>query len=266
MKNIRFLGLSLILAAAACDSDSADDMKQQGSDAATLVDATEVSDATTNENMDAGQTEQDAATAMDAGMNATDAGSTEQDAGISASLCNPDFREANACGGNIEGTWKYTEGCLDRSTIGMVAMACQGTVLRNEIQVATGTITFTSTMGYQRDLNDEYSVDLEVPSACRMFVGTCGAIKTLVESYEPRAQVDCLGNFSGGCDCSLEIKKVVNDWGTYEFPSTGVVRLTPNDSSMTAGDYYYCVDQGMIQYKGFSMDSSDHSVSYILTP
>ena len=244
-------------------------MKTQGQDAAAQEDtgATSGEDTGISSEQDAnGNGLPDAGVNLDAGNQTTDSGMTEQDAGISVSLCNPTFAEADACGGNLEGSWKYTEGCLDPSSIGMVSAACQTAVLRNELQVATGTITFTSTMSYHRSLTDNYSVDIEVPASCVTFVGSCMGIESTIELFEPRAQVNCLMSIGGGCDCSLEIKKRVEDRGQYELPSPGVVRMIPDDTSMNQGDYHYCVDQGMLHYKGFSMDSADHSVSYVLTP
>jgi len=267
MRRIHFLFSILLVAPSACSDDTSDAMNNAGPDAAAVEDASTTSnaDAAVSSEPDANGHE-DGGTNADTGEQTLDAGSPEQDAGVIFSLCNPSFAEADACGGDLEGSWKYSEGCLDPSSIGMVSTACQGAVLRNELQVATGTITFTSTMSYHRILNDNYSVDIEVPASCVSFVGSCMGIESTIELFEPRAQVNCLMSVGGGCDCSLEIKKRVNDRGQYELTSAGVVRMIPDDSSMTQGDYHYCVDQGMLHYKGFSTDSADHSVSYVLTP
>jgi|GEM_PF-3721095 len=248
----------------ACAEDSSE------TDPQTYPDASTIEDANMQNNSDAKTADQgvaeamDAGDAFDAGDDAMDAGMSSHDASITPSLCNPSFSEAQACGGDIVGIWTYSEGCIDRASLGMVSAACQTATLSNELQVTTGTLTVTANQNYTREFTDLFTVDISVPSACVSFVGSCTGIEDTIRFVEPRADIDCPSNGRGGCDCKLEIKKNVEDFGTVVTSTTGEMRLIPDDSSMEAGDYYFCSEQGILQYKGFTTTSEDHSVTYVL--
>ena len=236
----------------------------------TYPDASSTEDAATENDSDVGIADQgisesmDASNGVDAGIAESDAAMGNADASITPRLCNPSFSEANACGGDIVGIWTYSEGCIDRASLGMVSAACQTATLSNELQVTTGTLTVTANRNYTRQFTDLFTVDINVPSACVSFVGSCTGIEDTIRFVEPRADIDCPSNGRGGCDCKLEIKKSVDDFGTVITSTIGEMRLIPDDSSMEAGDYYFCSEQGILQYKGFTTTSEDHSVTYVL--
>jgi hypothetical protein len=257
----------VFLVAAACSQDTSRTTPPptSGQDGSLVVDG-----APSDANQGAADSSLDAShdsAVTDADTTQLDAGGQVEDAGLSPSLCNPRFGAADACGGstNVFGTWTYVEGCLDPSTLGMVSAACQGATLRNERQVTSGSMTFTSTFTYRRDLTDDYSVDIDVPAICVSFVGNCAGIESTILFVAPQATANCPPTGNGGCDCHVEIKKRVSDRGSFTIPSPGVSRFVPDDSTMMPGEHYFCVDNDILSYAGTSTGSADHSVTYVLT-
>lgn len=141
------------------------------------------------------------------------------------------------CGGDVEGTWTLTGGCLD-DPLATSKGLCPTLVVNSEVANASGTVTFTKgvvTRGYQT----HYGIDITIPSVC-LQGATCDQAQTAYRAYIPNAT--CTAASSGGCECVGSIDTTATQGSTYTIA---------NDEIVTAGgDHYaYCITGNTMQYR-----------------
>lgn len=182
--------------------------------------------------------------------------------------CNPDFKLADACGGDIVGTWHYRSACTSTYALPAVVVAVCGDIESSVIEAAVnGTLTITEE-DYDLDVDTELTTTLTVPASCLKgaIINTCGkfqaafvvAAATLPDDYGVSIS-NCTEDDAEGCIC--EVVATLSQSESGEFSINGGV------ATLDSNDYYFCVaNDGVLRYSPSSTsDAVDKNVSYVLT-
>jgi hypothetical protein len=128
------------------------------------------------------------------------------------------------CGGNLEGTWEYTLGCIDYHPTEELMPECEGVELSAELDIE-GTITFNANATYSRTGSQTMTITIRVPKSCLPPAASC----TMLEAEDD-------GDF---CKMvQVDEEPLDTEDGTYSTDGS-TLTVDDSDSAMT-----YCVDGG----------------------
>lgn len=176
--------------------------------------------------------------------------------GGAAPACDPGFGAAQACGGTLEGTWQYVDGCVPKETLDAIKKVCKGAQVGNVTSSASGSLSFTKST-YNLDANLLLTADYSITKVCAAVVGGCAKAATGVQLLVPGSKVSCT-NSSAGCDCKISMT-----WSTRWL---GAFSTAGNQVELKSGQrYHYCVKGTVLRYRGVAANTTDNVVTYVLT-
>lgn len=155
--------------------------------------------------------------------------------------CDGDFDMADACGGDVTGTWTLGEVCgldIPEEAAGL-ASQCPTAVLGTPVYDVSGTLVVDAT-NFAQALTGTVSADVTIPSECLTVSGTpinCEALQALV-NLEDGLSATCAEGMNGSCDCSITADVDFSSSGTYT-TSNGVATVTTSEGDES---YYFCVE------------------------
>lgn len=169
--------------------------------------------------------------------NATNGGTTD-------AVCQPDFGEADACGGDVSGSWTLQEVCTDFDPAqALNDLGCTGAEFEVFEVSGTGELV-VSESNFARDLTYTVNGEGTIPGFCTLLSGGCQGMGEDVEAFfGDEAEVDVVCEDSEGgqgpqadCDCTIDGTYTQSASGTYSTDG-GVITV-----SETETQYYYCAD------------------------
>lgn len=184
-----------------------------------------------------------------------DGGNGGGDGGGGNTTCKADFGQADACGGDFSGSWKYVKACVSPSVIDQLKTVCAGVTASNVAAASTtGSLSLTSG-AYNLNVTVDVTVsDLKVPASCA--VGGCTLAETAVKTALPGSTASCSG--TSDCTCSV----------SFPYTTTKQGKLTTSNGIATLGTgekYYYCVQGNVLKYHGVSGQAGgDDAITYVL--
>jgi hypothetical protein len=142
------------------------------------------------------------------------------------------------CGGDIVGTWKLTEGCVDLDSLQPAAQAtCGDASITSATFGITGSITFAADMTYTLAETVTGVLVWDFPASC---VGalTCDAFANMLfQGGSAGLSFTCVG--TGACVCTEASLTTRSDNGTYGLAGSTVVATSAVSGS--TGSQLYCV-------------------------
>lgn len=178
--------------------------------------------------------------------------------------CDPSFGQADACGGNLVGKWKYTSGCVADSAYEPLKTNCPGVQISNVAVsfTAASALTFYANGGLIQVFNGNITGKALFPQTC-VKVG-CNALQGVlalaVGLKNPGSTVTCTAAAAGACDCDFNIKLV--NFGGAKYTISGN-EVTVTGAGGNQWTYYYCVSGNELRYRGTDQND-DHHVTYVL--
>lgn len=166
--------------------------------------------------------------------------------------CVADFGMAQACGGDLEGTWTYVDACGDTGLEdGLTDLCTTATIDSQSVGGGSGSITVTGG-SITQNVSATAEATVTVPSAC-LVVGPvtldCATVQTqaqqTIEMDFPGVSVTCATS-GPDCSCDLSLPFTTGGAGTI---------VTSNGVATVDGDtYYYCVNGDRLLYRQFGAD------------
>lgn len=150
--------------------------------------------------------------------------------------------DTSPCGGNITGTWKVYEYCIDIASTQLEGCP-EGSIHGSDLSLA-GTYTFGDGVAdptYSASLTLSGDVVLTVPGSCLNGNGTQIACAQAAEQYASLGYptLEC-AEAGGGCSCTAPMEtRNISEKGTYRTEGS-VVTMTHGD---TTDSYDYCMRQ-----------------------
>lgn len=158
--------------------------------------------------------------------------------------CRPAFGMAEACGGDLVGTWTYRAGCSDDVDLGGITAQCPALMAREVARTSMGTLTVNADRTFVRDARGSASYEMDVPGACAMAVGGCAGFATAAGAALGSA-VTCTADGTD-CDCTATVPYTVDDRGTYTVAG-GVVTIVASGGGTSS--YHFCARDGALEYR-----------------
>lgn len=176
-------------------------------------------------------------------------GGNDRDGGIVETQCNPDFGMAQACGGDLTGTWSYRAACATSPVADAITQFCgNATIQADRFEGGTGNITIAGT-AFSQMITVNVHVEATVPIACTQGFGCAGA-QTALGTALPGSTATCT---MAGADCSCTVD------GPVTTTSQGTVTTSGGVATVDGTDtYYYCVTGDQLEYRRF--DNGDNPV------
>ncbi len=190
------------------------------------------------------------ATGPDNGGNGADAGPQKADGGpggggsdagpagdvtvsqTAATISFGSCQAAAACGGNVQGTWDYSGGCID-DPFAAVKQQCPSATSSNVQGSVAGTVNFVGDSLF-RKAKATFSGTITLPAACTMGA-PCATIQSAMSSAFD--SVTCTGTTS--CDCVVKSHTDVDDGSTFT--------VSGNTLTTSGGNRYdFCVKGGQM--------------------
>jgi hypothetical protein len=176
-------------------------------------------------------------------------------------ICDLSLDNGSACGGELWGSWEYRKTCIDGTVLQAANAVCPTAVAVNEQITVVGELSFASG-AYQRQLEVVATVTLAVPFLCSIVAGGCGGVAQAIEAVLPGGGgTVCNNDATGGCTCDVKDEFVQHDNGGY-LQVGGYVSLRPSDGGVF--DYFYCVQEQTLTYKGTQGNDADNSLMHSL--
>jgi hypothetical protein len=136
--------------------------------------------------------------------NTTPNSSTNAGNSGNAPVCDPDFSEANACGGDPVGTWNVAGACVGDVEV----PECPAAVVTVETRDVSGTLVVTDA-NWTYDVSGTIVYSANIPTVCVAAVGgDCAAVATALEA-------ECSDPGDGSCDCTAEEAVEIASSGGY---------------------------------------------------
>ncbi|MEO1336332.1 MAG: hypothetical protein AAFV29_11845, partial [Myxococcota bacterium] len=151
-------------------------------------------------------------------------------------LCRAEFSAADACGGDLEGTWTVAEGCGRLGVLSTLEMQCSGIEVISEVVTsATGTLTVQGD-SYTESLRLRGEVDFIIPSECLPDGATCTQVgEDLSNGFNSASTAVCI-DAQDGCRCDLD--------AGLDRETSGTLTLSGSTVILDGGlQYFYCVDE-----------------------
>ena len=181
----------------------------------------------------------------------------EADAGPT---CEPEFAVADACGGDLVGTWTLDDACGRLGVLaGIEAECAQIEVLSESVTGASGTLEVRSDNTYVENLNVTGEVDFTIASSCvESLVSTCTELSTrLTAAFNQDTTVQCADS-PGGCRCQIDGALTRQSTGTYALSGASVTL----DDGLT---YSYCVNEDTLALRSFAVGGVAVTPTFFLT-
>lgn len=147
-----------------------------------------------------------------------------------------------ACGGNPQGTFDYTGGCLD-DVFSQARSACPALDTSNAVVKVKGSITFKGA-ALTRDATVTISGSITFPQTCS--AGQCALLENELKSAFDSAS--CSG--SSSCTCTISKTENEKDATTYTIQGS-VVKTADGD------EYTICEKGSDLSYSGASAGSEE---------
>ena len=181
----------------------------------------------------------------------------QPDMGNMPQVCNENFEQADACGGNLDGTWQYTEACGTPLQIQNVAMFCPGVTLGATVHNTAGSALVISGGTYSLNLNDQVTTNATI-----QFTGSGGAaticgVSTMglppctffemIAANSLNPLVPTCTEVGSTCECQATGTYITNESGTITF-NNGLA-VTTDNGTLIQHEYYYCESGNQAQYR-----------------
>jgi hypothetical protein len=154
-----------------------------------------------------------------------------------------------ACGGQVDGTWDYTGGCLPDPFLDAQA-ACSSIMVQNQTASIQGRVSFAGGK-VTRNGVFSYTSSATVPKVCADTFGGCSSISAVIKTQAGFDKSYCTG--TGDCACTFSITRTDTSTDTYTTAS--------NQITTGSGDAYdYCVAGLKLDYSHVSGPSTEKGV------
>ncbi len=197
--------------------------------------STSTTDSGTSSTADSGNKPADSGSTSDTGP--ADSGSVLTGAALKFHSC-PPFA---ACGGNPQGTWEFTGGCLEDPLAAFKAQ-CASLVEKNLQGTIKGSVMFTGTATagtLTRNATVGFVADVEFAASCAGGFG-CAAVPLGIGSFVPGATATCTG--AATCACKISVTNT-------DSLSSGYT-VAGNSIRVSNGEVYeHCITGSNLKYK-----------------
>jgi hypothetical protein len=131
--------------------------------------------------------------------------------------------QVQPCGGDLTGTWSFTNTCLTSKGItDGEAASCAGVTFTVTALSASGTLTFNADMTYTAtSLMNGGTLDYNVPASC---ASSCSGLAANLQAGSGVQSATCSG--SSDCSCTVVKAETFSETGTYT-TSGSTFSLTP---------------------------------------
>jgi hypothetical protein len=151
------------------------------------------------------------------------------------------------CGGDVEGTWDVTGGCVDFELPSELEF-CTGYTIEATIARARGRATFDGTTA-TRIAQSEVEVELFIPMGLCTgdLIGGCPGIEMRI--MDAGLDGTCVSEGAGDCRCTAYTLYTIDDSATY---------TTSGNQIMSGGKTWdYCVTDGSMRYEDVTGGDDD---------
>jgi hypothetical protein len=147
------------------------------------------------------------------------------------------------CGGDIVGTWKLTEDCVNLAALQPAAQQiCATARITSATAGVSGTLTFNADLTYTRTQTTTAIIDWSIPISCVSGL-TCADFGALVQAGITAGETfTCTGTVS--CSCQEAGVESHSESGTYALSGTDLTVVNDLDGSASSGGY--CVQGGAL--------------------
>ncbi|MBA2664230.1 MAG: hypothetical protein H0U74_18200, partial [Bradymonadaceae bacterium] len=156
--------------------------------------------------------------------------------------CKPDFGQADACGGNVVGTWSLEDACSQVDLEGLLKQACPLATVESMEITTSGTLVVTAAH-YARNVTAVINAVVLIPNLCAQVAGGCQGIEAAVAARLQNATATCTPN-NDGCSCDLELVEDGEEAGAYTLVD-GVITVADGST------FYYCVEGANLSLREF---------------
>lgn len=170
--------------------------------------------------------------------------------------CDPNFGQAQACGGPLSGTFTYRTACTSPAVFEGVRKLCGAATFSNIKSAPSGTLGFSGS-SYALDINTTVSADVLIPRSCTLLIGDCDGLKRTVETLLKGSTMSCTQS-GADCDCDLSYPLRAKSSG----PVTTASGLATLSSRFK---YYYCLKGDTLTYTNAPGSAGDDQLVYVLT-
>jgi hypothetical protein len=184
------------------------------------------------------------------------------DSGVTPITCDPAFSEADACGGNLEGSWSYSTLCGPTPAQTAVLELCPDAVINSErLDDATGTLNVSAGL-FALSVAGNGILQVTFPPAC-VPLNSCivlgiGINAALSDALGEGASATCTtASPTPGCACELRAPVEVTTAGPVA-TNGGIAEVTVSPDSVRT--FYYCVDGDNLTVRGFGTTDNEPTV------
>ncbi len=147
-----------------------------------------------------------------------------------------------ACGGDLQGTFDYTSGCVS-DVFAAARQQCPSLDASNAKVTVTGSLYFAGN-GLVRKVSSKIEGSIKLPASCTQ--GQCALVESALKSGFD--SVSCTGT----SDCTCTVTKLEANDSSTTFTVSGSVATTAD------GDTYdFCEKAGSLQYSGKSAGAEE---------
>jgi hypothetical protein len=149
--------------------------------------------------------------------------------------------KVSACGGDLAGTWKMTQICVEQpGTSDDIKAICETAKLEINTTTVSGSLTYKPDMTFSQTTTLDATATLVLPASCLKSGSTTYTCPQLQEAFrkDPGAtMIECTSSSDGGCNCKNLVHEVTANDGTYSASGSTVTLTTAKDK----GTAEYCV-------------------------
>lgn len=181
-----------------------------------------------------------------------------------AQQCDPNFGQAQACGGALLGTqWQYQSGCVNEAAFDSLKTVCPTLQIS---QAAFSVNSATSKLYLFANNTAIQSFDAKItyrafyPQSCAAL--GCPAVQAALDlamALYPGSTASCLQAGGGGCACDVMLKATGLGGGSWS-ASGGVATVT---AAGNPHPYHYCIEGKTLTLRGTTSNNDQH-VTYVL--
>jgi hypothetical protein len=163
--------------------------------------------------------------------------------------CNGGFGQANACGGELTGSYVLNDVCTDFDIQASLQQLCPTATATGFSIDAEGTLTFAGNV-VSREVSGSMSSQVQIPSLCANLVGGCAGIQAAIINNVDNSMAFC-EDTQTGCTCLVSVA-IDGDAQLGTFTTDGGVLTTG-----TGRTFYYCVEADTLSIREFGQGASE---------
>jgi hypothetical protein len=163
--------------------------------------------------------------------------------------------QAQPCGGDVVGTWRWLGGCVNPAALSSVVAACPAWTVDGTIDIS-GTATFRADLSYSFDVAETITVSQGIPLSCTSFA-SCADVQADLAASMMDSTVTCTGTTTCNCVATSSIPQTQAD-GTYVISGSNITLTNPSSTNPTMD--VYCVQGSTLHLMSFTTSNGQTKI------